>query len=172
MEQGHIDWATLAIQIFIPLMGFFLITLTVFTKMGITYLSKRTSLVSNAQMRETLDKLVSLAGQKVLMMEQTIVAGLKADVESGKVSRDDLPKLLQSVKARTVAAIKRDASAMGVWKTGCSTFGNSQEAIERWLEDVIESQVAQLKPAGLKSPVTSGLVPSEPSVPVAASQPK
>lgn len=171
MEQGHIDWATLAIQIFVPLIAFFVITLMVFVKMGITYLAKRTDLISNAQVRETLDKLVSLAGQKVLMMEQTVVAGLKSDLESGKISRNDLPKLLQSVKAQTVASIKRDAAAMGVWKTGCDVFGNPV-SMEMWLEDVIESQVAQLKPAGLKSPTTSGLVSSEAPTPPSTDPPK
>lgn len=120
------------------------------TVMLLNFLSEKVKLVKDANKRTVLEQIVTLAGQKVLMTEQTIVHNMRADVAAGKISGQDLPALLSYAKDQTIEAIKRDASAMGLWDLAAQHMGDHTK-VKDWVADVIESQVVQLPAAGLKA---------------------
>jgi hypothetical protein len=120
------------------------------TAMLLNFLSEKVKLVKDANKRTVLEQIVTLAGQKVLMTEQTIIHNMKEDVASGKISGQDLPALLSYAKDQTIEAVKRDASAMGLWELAAQHMGDATK-VKDWVADVIESQVVQLPAAGLKA---------------------
>lgn len=121
---------------------------------GVTYLKVRITLVEDAKTKSLLDNLVTLAGQKVLMVQQTVISDMKRAVVEGSVKKEDLPKLLATAKSSAIEAIKRDAQALGVWGSAVDKMGDAN-ALLNWLSDVVESQVAQLPPSGLRQPPKS-----------------
>lgn len=120
--------------------------LTISTKYLINYLHERVSLLKDDRTKNLLNSLIDLAGEKVLMIEQTVISGIKKDLESGKIKKDDLPSLLLSAKQQAINAVVRDASALGSWNGAISLFGKS-EAAERWIADVVESHVNTTTPS-------------------------
>jgi hypothetical protein len=118
-------------------------------------------MVKNNYVKGILDRLITLAGQKVLMIEQTEIDFLKKQALAGKVSKDQLPTLLAGAKQAALDAVKTDASAQGLWESALKIFGTNETAMQKWLADVVESQVNQLPPSGLQT----GSVPAMNSAP-------
>jgi len=118
--------------------------------------------VKNAAAAGVLNRFIALAGQKVLALENTEVSYLKEQLESGKITKDQLPTLMAGVKQRALDAVKADATAQGLWKDGLSVFLGSDNSLTNWLGDVIESHVAQLPTSNLAAPKVA------PSTPVAS----
>ena len=143
MSNDLVFWV---VAILLGLLGLMLLVLT---KYAISYLHQRIDLVQDAKTKAMLDNLVTLAGQKVLMIEQTIIADLKHAVMDGKITKGDLPGLLAAAKSTAVDAVKRDAGSLGVWDEAIKSMGGADNLL-KWLSDVIESQVAQTPPSGLK----------------------
>lgn len=112
---------------------------------GLSYARTLTKDIKHKYSRGVLDRLIGLAGQKVLMMEQVQVNYLKKQLKDGKVTKEEIAKLLTGVKHETIRMIKRDATAQNLWKDAQKVFIGDGEALERWISDVIESQVSQIR---------------------------
>ncbi len=118
-----------------------------------------------------LYRFVTLAEQKVLMLENTEIQYIKTQAAAGMVTPAQLPTLLAGVKNKAIEAVKADASAQGLWATATSIFGGNEAALVKWLGDVIESNVAKLPPSGLQTTsleeAKAGFVPAMSSAPMA-----
>lgn len=152
MQNEIAGWVALII------LGALGILLMVATKYLISYLHARVASIKDENTRALLDRLVTIAGQKVLMIEQTVIASLRKDLEAGKITKNDLPALLVEAKKQAVASVIRDSAAMGSWQGAVSLFGKSEDA-EKWLGDVVESHVAKMAPSKLGSTVPSEAAP-------------
>lgn len=115
--------------------------------------------VQNAYAAGVLNRLISLAGQKVLALENTEVAYLREQLSSGTITTAQLPTLMAGVKQRAIDAVKADANSQGLWKIALSVFLGSDSALTNWLGDVVESHVAQLS----SNPTNSKVAPSTPA---------
>lgn len=107
----------------------------------------------NNYVQGVMQRLIALAGQKVLMLEQTEVAYLKQQLASGNITQAQLPGLLMGIKDHAVAAVLADAKAHGLWAQADKVFNGDGASLDKWLADVIESQVAQLPKAGLNAAI-------------------
>lgn len=158
MEQTN----SLAIQfmtpIFLALLSALGMLLVQLTKVGVAMLKARVEHISiqgdidrNTKSKQVLQRLIDLAQQKVLMLEQTVVEDLKDQVRSGKLPVADLPTAAMKVKDSAVQTVKRDADATGLWKEASEIFKGNEADLVTWLADVVESQVCQLPPSGLQT---------------------
>lgn len=139
-------------------------------KQAISFFSAQTQRVKSEYIQGVLRRAIELAGQKVLMMEQTVISELKKQLASGKITKEQLPAVLEGVKNSTLEAVKRDAKAQGLWSQLDKVFNGHPGELDAWLNDVIESQVAQLQEAKLGSikelpPAIAKLMPASMSVP-------
>lgn len=105
----------------------------------------------NNYVQGVLQRLIALAGQKVLMLEQTEVQYLKQQLAAGQISSAQLPGLLMGIKDEAVKAVLQDAKAHGLWAQADKIFNGDGASLDKWLADVIESQVAQLPKTSLGS---------------------
>ncbi len=134
------------------------------------WLKTRTAGMKNVGMRNLLDHAITLAGQKVLALEQTEVAYLQQQVASGAITKAQLPALLAGVKQKAMDSVKSDLTAQGLLQDVMALFGGSDGSFTKWLGDVVESHVAQLPPSGTDAPKVAPSTPAPaastgPSVP-------
>lgn len=130
-----------AAQILIP---------SVLTIMGIAVPVVTTIAVSyfkSLSQSKVMSDLLGLVGQKVMMINQTVVDGLKASLASGAVKPEDKEKVFQEAKDLAMEALKRDAKAQGLWDKALACHGGSEEKLMAWLADAVESKVAAAKAA-------------------------
>lgn len=177
----HIDWSAILSQFLVPLLiaaGAFVINFLLPKLPGATahlfdWLKSHTAGIKNAYAKGILDRLITLAGQKVLALENTEIEFLKQEVAAGRITKDQLPALLKGIKDKAMELIKADANAQGIWKIALQIFLGDTSALSNWLGGVVESHVAQLPSSGLSYTMAK---PSEPApaklasdVPLAAS---
>jgi hypothetical protein len=131
------------------------------------WMKSRTAGIKNSTMRNVLDHVITLAGQKVLALEQTEVAFIQQQLKDGKISKDQLPALMAGVKQKAIDSVKVDLTAQGLMKDVEGIFGGSPSSMTKWLGDVVESHVSQLPSTGLGTPaVAPSIPPSEMPTPV------
>lgn len=128
----------------------------------LTWAQSQAAGVKSAYAQGVLNRLIALAGQKVLALENTEVAYLQQQLSSGTITPSQLPALLAGVKQKAVDAVKADAAAQGLWSMALGVFLGDNAGLNNWLGDVIESHVAQLPSA------TSSSAKVAPSTPVAS----
>lgn len=116
------------------------------------YLKSRTAGMKNLAMRNLLDHVITLAGQKVMALEQTEVAFIQEQLAAGKLTKDQLPAMMAGIKQKAIDAVRNDLSAQGLFPQITSLFSGSPDAFVKWLDAVIESQVGQLPASGVESP--------------------
>jgi hypothetical protein len=98
-----------------------------------------------------LQRLSDLAFQAVQVAENIAIEDLKAQAATGKLSPADLLVALKKVKDDVLAQIRLHATAQELWKDALYIFGNSEGALLNWLDQNIESHVANLPPSGLQT---------------------
>lgn len=129
-----------------------LVVLVVFMllKVFLTMASAKTAAINNLNQKTMLESLIALAGQKVLMVEQTYIQSVKKGLQEGTIKSTDLPSAFATAKNMVVDAVVRDAKALGSWEPIAKKMG--ADGCKMWLSDVVESQVAQIPSSGTNYP--------------------
>jgi len=173
----HFDWQSFLSQFLVPLLiaaGAFVVNYLLPKLPGATshffdWIKSHTAGIKNAYAKGILDRLITLAGQKVLALENTEIEFLKQEVAAGRVTKEQLPALLKGVKDRAMELIKADANAQGIWKIALQIFLGDTSALSNWLGGVVESHVAQLPASGLNYTMTKPSEKLASDVPLATS---
>jgi hypothetical protein len=127
--------------------------------------------VKNNYVSGILQRIIDLIGQKVLMVENSIIEDLKEKAKDGKLTKEELKAGLANAKQAVLDAVKADASAQGLWKLLLGIFLGDENALGKWLGEAVEATVAKLPPSGLQTSAVAGVrpvaanLPSAPTVP-------
>jgi hypothetical protein len=149
------------------------------TQAGIDWLKGQASHVKNQAAAGILNRVISLVGQKVLAFEQTFIEDMKTKVASGRIDPKDIPGILKEEKDKLLAQLKSELTLQGIWDDAKALLGGEDGLVMKWLDQVLEAQVAQLPPSGLQTQASSGQpaavalapVPVAPVVPAAPAVP-
>ena len=137
----------------------------------LTWSKNKAAGVKNAYAAGVLQRLIDLVGQKVLMVENTIIEDLKEAAKDNKITKEEMKACLAKAKQTVLDSVKADASAQGLWKLALEIFLDNESALGKWLDDALEATVAKLAPSGLQTskdgvtPPAAAKLVGAPSVP-------
>jgi hypothetical protein len=121
------------------------------TQAGIDWVKNQAANVKNEWARTLLNRVITLVGQKVLAFEQTFIEDMKTKVMQGRIDPKDIPAILKEEKDKLLAQLKAELTVQGLWNDLKVILGGEDGFIIKWLDQVLESQVAQLPPSGLQT---------------------
>jgi hypothetical protein len=122
------------------------------TQNGIDWVKAQTANLKNQAVAGLLNRVVALIGQKVLAFEQTFIEDMKTKVQQGRVDPKDIPSILKEEKDKMLAGLKSELTMSGLWKDLQVVLGGDDNFIMKWIDTVLEAQVAKLPPSGLQTP--------------------
>jgi hypothetical protein len=108
--------------------------------------------VKNQYLSGVLQRLSTLVGQRVLAYENTNIEYLKEAAASGRISADELPRLLAEMKQKLMDEVKKDLSLQGLWTVLLQVFAGDESSLTKYVSSLVETHVAALPPSGLQSP--------------------
>lgn len=136
------------------------------TQAGIDWLKGQAAHVKNQAAAGLLNRVISLVGQKVLAMEQTLIEDLKTKVATGRIDVKDVPAILKEEKEKMLVGLKGELTVQGIWDDVKAVLGGEDGVVMKWLDTVLEAQVAQLPPSGLQTPKATTAVAASADAPV------
>jgi hypothetical protein len=179
MEQVKMEAVSQVLQLILGVLGALITTyllpkLPQATQNFLAWGKGKAGTVKNQYAAGVLQRLIDLVGQKVLMAENTLIEDLKEKAKDGKLTKEELLECLAKVKQTVLDDVKQYATAQGVWKAALDVFLNDENALQKWIGDVLEATVAKLPPSGLQTggpalpsapPKNEVVAPAAPAVP-------
>lgn len=121
------------------------------TQAGIDWVKGQAGAVKNEFARGLLNRIITLVGQKVLAFEQTFIEDMKTKVAQGRIEAKDIPGILKEEKEKLLQQLKGELTAQNLWNDAKVILGGEDGLVMKWLDTVLEAQVAQLPPSGLQT---------------------
>lgn len=138
MTRG--DLAVRLIEILAPVIA---LLITALIALAVAYLQKLTQKVRNEVARNALDAALGEADRAakgaVLATQQTLVDGLKAAREDGKLTENEAKLALKTAALKFARSISQSS-----WDVLEASLG----PVDEWLEDMLEAKLAEEKKSG------------------------